>query len=506
MNIRKEFENYGDIESVKLLDNDKPEGYVTFVDDKSAGMAYGLMNCENDLKITEREYLCFKKYLVFIANTWHQPSEVVHNKIVDQTSNGPSSAIFNLNEDCLRQIFTFCDIESLMNLSQTCKTFNDLLSVKNGSTTYRKFSTLRLVIDVTEKDRFGKLMTLGKARRFLRHVGPYVKKLIVKKLDEANVQRYFEKIVQYVGENVSEMEIYDIGLTENALLILQPIFRRLCSLKIRLFNGDYEIDYQKLCPNLEKLKIAGIVSIERSCKSWPKLQYISLLSDIVSPDTFCLFISQNPQLKSVKFFNQNFQQIQSVVSNLSDVEKLEINCKYKPISTLQLGHLCQLSRLTQLTLWNLTGHTAVVELFLALTEFKYLRVLKIHISEDQEDDSTSHELKQETIATLAHKLLHLEKLLLFNIRLDESTVHEIVQSAHQLKIFHIHALNMNVQWSCSFISGIVNIRKSQEQKDLLKLFLDENLNISIAKEDQRYLRIYYNNFGCQHAKIKCFKK
>lgn len=508
MNIRKEFENYGNIESVKLLDNDKAEAYVTFVDDKSAAMAYGLMNCENDLKITEREYLCFKKYVVHIANTWHQPPEDINGKVTINagSTNGTSSAIFNLNEDCLRQIFTFCDIESLINLSQTCKTFNDLLSAENGSTTFRRFTTLRLMIDVIEKDRFGKLMTLGKARKLLRHVGPYVKKLVIKKLDEANVHRYFEKIVQYAGENVCEMEIYDIRLTESLIQIVQSIFHRLSELKIRIFHSGCEIDFQTLCPNLKKLKIAGIMNIERSCKYWPNLQYISLLSDIITPDTFCSFISLNPHLKGVKFFHQNFHQIQTIVGNLSNVEKLEINCKYKPISSFQLSHLCQLTHLTELTLWNLTGHALVVEILLVLIKFDGLRVLKLHISEDQNEESTVYELKQQTIAALAYKLLHLEKLLIFNMKLDESTVLDIVRSASQLKIFHIHALNINVQWSCSFIAGIVNIRKLQQQKNLLKLFLDKNLNIALAKDDQRYLRIYYNNFGCQHPKMKCYKK
>lgn len=493
---------------MKLLENDKAEAYVTFVDDKSAAMAFGLMNCENDLKITEREYLCFKKYVVHIANTWHQPYEDASNQIAINAGkcNGTPSSIFNLNEDCLRQIFTFCDIESVINLSQTCKTFNGLLSAENGSTTFRQFTTLRLIIDVIEKDRYGKLMTLGKARKLLRHVGPFITKIIIKKLDEANVHRYFEKIKQYVGEKVCEMEIYDIRLTESLIAMLQTIFQRLNVLKIRIFHNGCEIDFQSLCPNLKKLKIAGIMNIERSCKHWPNLQNVSLLSDIISADTFCTFISLNPHLKGVKFFHQNFQQIQSVAGNLSNVEKLEINCKYTPITSFQLSQLCQLPRLTALTLWNLTGYATIVEIFLVLIKFNGLRVLKLHISEDQNDESTVYELQQQTIAALAYKLLHLEKLLLFNMKLDESTVLEVVQSATQLKIFHIHAANINFQWSCSFISGIVNIRKSQQQKHLLKLFLDKNLNTSLAKEDQSYLRIYYYHFGCRHAKMKCYKK
>ncbi|KAJ6638932.1 hypothetical protein Bhyg_11670 [Pseudolycoriella hygida] len=503
--VRKEFENYGAIESVKMLKNEKPEAYVTFVDNKSAAMAFGLMNCENDLKITEREYLCFKKYLVHIANTWHQPVEDVNDKsIVD--FNSAASDILNLNDDCLRHIFMFCDLESLVNLSQVCKTFNDLLSVGNGSITYRKFTTLRLIVDVIEKDRFGKLMTLGKARKLLRRVGPFITKLIIKKLDQANVARYFQKIVQYAGECLHKMEIYDICLTEHLLAILHPIFQQLSVLKIRLFSNNNEIDFQAICPNLKKLKISGIMNFERSCKHWQNLQHISLLSDIILPETFCRFITINPHLQTVKFFHQNVQQIEAVATNLLNVKKIEIDCKYKPISAVLLSQLGQLKYLVQLTLLNLADDVSVVEIFLTLIKFNELRVLKLHVSENQNhatSDDTINELRQQTLAALSYKLKHLEKLSLFNIKLDESTIFDIVRSANQLQAFHIHGTN--VLCSCSLISGIVNIRKLQQQVNLLKLYLDTP-NESIAKEDQNYLRIYCDSFLCNHTKVKHYKK
>ncbi len=503
---------------MNLLDNGKhTEAYVTFADDKSAGMAYGLMNCENDLKITEREYLCFKKYIVHIANTWHQPTDATSSLNNDKTrvnvdndddDNDRSTPIFRLNEDCLRQIFSFCDLDSLNNLSQVCKTFNELLATRNGSTTYRQFKTLRLIVDVVEKDRLGKLMTLGKARKLLRRVGPFITKLVIKKLDDANVQRYFEKIVQYVGDDLRELEIYDVQLTYSLIMILQPILNRLSGLKIKIFKNSQDIDFEALCPNLKKFKIAGIMCMERNCKHWPNLRYASLLSDILLPEIFCTFVTLNPHLNGIKFFHQNFQQIQSVVGNLTNLEKLEINCKYKPITALQLKHLSQLSHLTQLTLWNLTGHASIVEIFLVLIKFNGLHVLKLHISEEQNHeplDSTVYELKQQTLIAIAHKLINLESLFLFNIKVDESTVIDIVRSANQLKVLHIHALNLNVhQWNDTLVIGIVNIQKAQRPEHLLKLFLDENLNIT--REDQRYLRIYCHQFGCVHAKLKHCKK
>ncbi|XP_037050001.1 uncharacterized protein LOC119084211 isoform X2 [Bradysia coprophila] len=513
VHLRKEFENYGNIESVELLTNGKSEAYITFVDDKSAAMAFGLMNCENDLKITEREYLCFKKYNVHIANTWHQPTELTtsydDNDRTAVNADDSTPAIFALNEDCLRQIFTFCDLESLNNLSQVCKTFNDLLSPENGSTTFRQFKTLRLVVDVVEKDRLGKLMTLGKARKFLKHVGPFVTKLVIKKLDEANVQRYFEKMVQYVGEDIKELEIYDVQLTNGLITIIQPILRRLSVLTIKIFKNSQDIDFEAVCPNVTKFKIAGIMSMERNCKCWPNLRHVSLLSDILLPETFCAFVTLNPHLNGLKFFHQNFQQIQSIVSNLSNLSKLGINCKYKPITALQLNHLVQLDHLTQLTLWNLTGHASIVEVFLVLVKFTGLRVLKLHISEDQNHealDSTVYELKQQTLAVVAQKLINLETLMLFNIKLDESTVFDMVRSASQLKALHIHALSLNVEWNESLVTGILNIRKIQQHEHLLKLFLDRDLNVLISKGDQRYLRIYCYQFGCRHNKLKNCKK
>lgn len=493
--IRKEFRKFGEIESVEILNNGKFETYVTFVDDKSAALGFAFTTCENEQLNKSPQH---KKWFVEPANTWHQPPQIsvkeyVDAMDVDHLDQSILSPIFNLTEYCFDYLFKFCDLESLINLSQVCIAFKTLLD-ENGSANkyFRQFSTLSIYVNDLSEDKY---TTLSIARKKLRRVGKHVKKLEFEFDDSGynwNLHRYLEKINQYVGENVRELVITDACLSENHLNLLKPILQHVHVLKIinLWVPYFYAIDLKKLCPNLTKLKlIMTEIKIANILSSWPKLEYLSLQRG--KDDYNLMLLENNHHLKGLKIEIRTDQEIRWI-ANLLNMQKLAICNREKQISTTQLINLSRLP-LTELTL-SLINHTSLEGTVVHLIGFKMLRVLKLHVNMSRIDNDIA--FNQQAMIDLAQNLLHLEKLFLFEFPLTASTVISIIRFATNLKIFHFH--DCKVELSTSIISQIVDVRKSQQHqeqhKKLLKLFVDKK-GENWDKEIQRYVRV---DFGCDH--------
>lgn len=219
------------------MKNGKFEFYVTFASDRSAALAFTFNVSENSLLYKESEQ---KKWFVEPANTWLQPLEqsvahgsqnaasfdVDHRSLNDEMK----PPLLQLNDDCLNHLFKFCDLEALINLSQVCKTFNKLL---RENKCFRQFHTLQICVNDLSEDKY---TTLGIARKKLIRTGKHIKKLAFEFDDSAinmNLQRYLEKIGQYVGENVRELAINDVCLAKEHLHVLKTILKRLTVLKIK---------------------------------------------------------------------------------------------------------------------------------------------------------------------------------------------------------------------------------------------------------------------------------
>lgn len=163
------------------MKNGKFETYITFADNRSAALAFTFIISENALINKD---LKDKKWFVEPANTWHQPlqtsvtNDLQNSNVMDVDNDDQMKIdiestlppILQLNEDCFDRLFKFCGLESLINLSQVCKTFNILVGVKGSNNRYfRRFNTLTIFVsDFFRDDNY---TTLGIARKKMIRTG-----------------------------------------------------------------------------------------------------------------------------------------------------------------------------------------------------------------------------------------------------------------------------------------------------------------------------------------------
>lgn len=455
---------------------------MTFADNRSAALAFTSTYCENDKRIRRSS---LKTWFVEPANTWHQQFDIhlPNDNAADDIIEEPE--LFKLNEDCFRHLFKFCDLESLVNLSQVCTFFNELL-IDNKS--FKHIKTLTICSN-EENDN----MTLSVAREYLRRVGRLITKLQFEfdSCSRWNLKRYLEKINQYVGDNIRELDI--MCYTDDYLPLLAQLCQHLYVLKVWTWK-DYHynaFDFQMLCPNLTKLKLVSDMNYENSCRPWHKLKYLSIYMHNYDLDFYSI-IESNPQLIGVKFTLTNDQQVRVILNNLFNIEKLTICTFYKDISLSQLNNLNQFEHLTEFTLFEL-GPSNFNEILSSLIEFKQLRVLKLHIQDRHSPDE--YLFNQREIIDLARKLRHLEKLLLFHIKLDESTLVDLIRLASNLKTFHMH--DCYAELHSSLIWSIVNARESHQHTEPLALFLDSKKEWEkfLEKEIRKHIQ---GEFQCTH--------
>lgn len=243
--LTKNFKKFGEISSVQLINSGKCEGYVTFVDNRSAALAFTFTCCENDRLTKDNRWI---EWLVEPANTWHQPLETnlrddVSAMDIENEEESQSSMMMLLNEDCFRHLFKFCDLKSLINLSEVSRFFNVMLLGADGKDQkhFQHIKSLNIFANELNDD-----MTLGLARKHLQRVGTVIGKLRVEFYDENrwNLQRYLDKMCQYVGDNIRELEI--MCCSGDYLPSLSPILQHLRVLKLNASIRPYhsEIDFQ----------------------------------------------------------------------------------------------------------------------------------------------------------------------------------------------------------------------------------------------------------------------
>lgn len=480
------------------MKNTEFETYVTFTDNRSAALAFTFTVSENTLL---NKHLEHKKWFVEPANTWHQPLE---SSVTSDLQNGNAMDVDNvddqmlppilqLNDDCFHHLFKFCDLESLINLSQACKTFNTLLGEK-GSTkqTFRQFHTLSVYVNDLSDEEY---TTLGIARRHLMRTGKHVKKLVFEFDDSSrsmNLRRYLEKFNQYVGENVRELVINDVCFSDDNLPLLKPILKRLHVLKINNLWSPvrHTIDLETLCPNLMNLKLCKTIKIKSRLGTWPKLKNLKILSiedDIEDEDVYKL-IKNNQHLEGLKI------QLKTLY-NLQNLTKLTIFNYPEQVSTTQFNILSR-PKLTHLTISHLSRNNFDAILGY-VAGFAMLRALKLHV--DSDHIPKDFVFNQRVITDLVQNLPNLEKLFLLNISLNASTVVDAIRFGTKLETFHFHNCG-DVQLTESVIREIVNERKSKPHEKLLTLFVDGTVywETLLDNEGKRYLRL---DFGCEHSRF-----
>lgn len=304
-------------------ENDCIWAYLTFSKDEEAYRAV-----TNGSKLDEID-------VIQPANTWSQPSvlqagpepdeRVVAEAIrrFDASSNGSQQ-----NQDLLRKLLSLSTKsnsvllkEALNRILPSVRTFDFQLTGDNGT-----------------------VMPLNEVRTILRCIGQHISELgIYFRFEKypTDVNRYFDKMCQYVGPNLNAMRLKYFPPTVEWLERLKPLLGRIERLVLTgsNYDFDYDIDFQLYCPNLRTLKISMNLNGTLLSKKQPKMERFSNLQNQFMEERLVLeFMKNNPQLLYLRIeANDCNNLLKQIPEHLTKLEKLCLYQGYPNITANNLG-------------------------------------------------------------------------------------------------------------------------------------------------------------------------
>lgn len=486
--LNEHFQTFGEIETIEMLNFGKLEAYITYKSDRSAykAMSDSKFNCD---------------YWVVAATTWKQPQQD-EGAILDKDYTPP---IFILGQHhCLLKIFDYLDFDSLACSSEVCTLFNKMI--------HKQYFHQIKSFEFDNNDGKPKV-TLGQVRRKLKSIGPYIDQLKFAwnpAIDGVVRKSYIKLLGQHVGENIRSAKFEDVYFAEReSILTIAPLLKRLTSLEVvakfhklmtfALKDDWANMDYQAICPNLTKLKLKTQWKFFRSCKTLPKLEYLSVDKISFPRNTFQPFCQRNPQITTLKLsISRDDGEIEAIAQYLSNIIKLSIEFKddyYRNIiNGSALGHLITLRNLKKLNFYNVQNNDfdGITSHIIPLRTLRELKLIMYPIDNEN--------LNQQSVITIARNLPNLEKFYARGMQLKESTVLEFINLANNVKEIHIHSCDLEI--TQAFVLNIVKVLKSSQSNITapLKLFIDKNesfdLNSVQMPHIQKYLCV---NDNCRHS-------
>lgn len=262
-----------------------------------------------------------------------RPNDEHHNPApaVEETK-----ALSNIYYDCLERIFDFLDLESLLNVADTCKHLQVAAAVKFaydfGDALVTMFpigSTNRIENHACSKKIFVCGMTM--CLSFLRCFGAQISKLSV---FSGACMGYYEYINQYCADTLIAIDLrYDYSHTIFHGVFSKP-FKRLQSVQLMGTNlNDHLLDYARWFPNVRDLNITDN-TIERyktdvHAVRFPhlkKFRFHFTYTNIIETKNIAGFLRANRQLKDLELrlnVEMTFQQFTDLVSEHRLLTKLK---------------------------------------------------------------------------------------------------------------------------------------------------------------------------------------
>lgn len=453
--LKSKFEIFGRIEAIEILKHGKDEAYVTFTDDHSAYLAMRT----NDDSIKRGKQI----FSMQPADSWVQPSSL---GTLDSNDVNPP-LIFILNDDCLRKIFGYLNLRSLLRVAETCERFEDL--VKPFFHRYKKFNALNT--DSTHP------LSMYEFRLHLKYLGPHLRVIKVHwdlKFKRQQLHRMIVKMGQYLrSDTLREMYLNDVILNDKEFDIIKPLRRNLKQFGMQLYNTSFEC----LSPNeLKELPM----NINEGHSFWSKIQEIIFNRNMGSESCyyfeFCL-------RKCAPFegftFNASYphQQIPKIVRISPKMKRLVIVSKHPECMTRSvLEPIRELHHLETLCLLRIDKKT-ILDVFQFLPQVPWIKTVVIQTKGgfDANESSRTALLVGSEFVNLAKRLKSLEKLVIQYIPINKISIISFVGMSKTLKQLHFH--RGQTDFDDYFINNLGFVRKNlmRGKKDKLQLFFDEKI-------------------------------
>lgn len=500
--LQERFTKYGHIESTKILKS-KLEGFLTFQCDRHACLAY---DWEKDKCVDKK---------VRVDSTWHQPDQAIlidsewniyeyeedddddddSRMELDDSIDGTmdseaSSPLLCLDDDSLFSLFDRCDNLSLVNLSKTCSRLEKLL--KNGDYYFPNQKSF----DIENSDKW----LLIDVENVLQLIGRHLEKVYVWFNDDESLDTilsYVRFIVKYShGGKMKDLSLAMFSWKNEIWYELSPVLKNLLKLEVGIIDYNEEevtADLTELCPNLDTLILTEIFIVEKSLKGTaPNLKtFIWSYSwdEMVNQlDSFKFFYA-NPQLKVFECKEFNFENFALTLLLLPNIETLTLFETRSLVSADYLLNLRSFKNLRSLTLSFFYTVEVSKEIIIdRCGRLNNLLELKLFFS-NMEDE-------KEPVVNLSTKFVHLERLELMGVRLDELAVSDFVRKASKIKVMHFHGCG--VYATESLLAQLLDVmgQSSQRYRSECSLFIGNKLRNNFVAINNREVKSI--GWVCKH--------
>lgn len=379
----------------------------------------------------------------------------------------------DLNDDCLEHVFNFCDVETVVAASKTCKRLNALVT----QIQFPKQTTFSCTI--------GSYACEEKVCEILDCIGKYLVELRICQTSE--IFLFYRFLGRSIGDRIRKLSIVTPHISETSLQAIEPILWRLEELEMRIANTDMsddDLDIQSRCPNLRRLHIQWDTSFLRNVGNWSRLEELSLGdNEYIVDETFCEFMQNNSQLRKLKIgaFNCDLQ-LKNVARHLRHLEQLVLFENYSDLSADSILELRQLTHLKRLILRNVEadGFDGIVA---NATKLSSLVELRIQSQFDQCSDDDIFQPKQSSIVNIALQMPQLQVFGISFCKLEIDTIVEFLRLSDNLREIHIHDCDFVL--TPEIIKAIISARKTIRCRvDPLRLFIDYYADDEILEVSQ----------------------
>lgn len=359
----------------------------------------------------------------------------------------------DLNDDCLEHVFDYCNVETIVSASKTCKRLNAMVT----HIQFPKQTTFSCTISSYACEE--------KVCEILDCIGKYLVELKICQTSE--IFLFYRFLGRSIGDRIRKLSIVTPHISETSLQAIEPVLWRLEELELRITNTDInddDLDLQSRCPNLKRLHIQWDTSFIRNTGNWQQLEELSLGdNEYIVDETFTEFMQNNPQLRKLKIaaFNCDVR-LEDLANHLANLEQLVLFQNYSDLSADSILELQRLTHLRRLILRNVESDDfeGIVS---NATKLSGLVELRIQAQFDQCSDDDIFEPRHQNIIEIALEMPQLQVFGISFAKLKDKTIVEFLRLADNIREIHIH--------DCDFVLGpenikaIINARKTVRNRD-----------------------------------------
>lgn len=509
------FEKYGVIESVELHSSNRGSdwahwAHVTFHSDKTAYSALiAELNYEGEMKLISH---------ILPASTWHQPTinaraESIVANSPDETSR-PSLLI--LNDHCLLEVLSYCDLNTKANLWQVCSKTRDLLNQFELPTEKKDY---KILWDFSLRQP---LQTLKRVQDELKYIGPHVVKLslVAKANDITQFYRHtyppaLEHILRICSKySVASIRELELVLMPNEIVegqnlrFIRPILDKIETLTIE--NDETwkrRVDIE--LPNLKHLQLIedqhplggdGGMDLGFLIKNSMSLEKLTLRYEVRERVVVLIlekYLRDNVKLKSLAMKADNFRTLtkKTIISlkNLEELALLNFTVQSDFDNTACLENLLKLRKLG--LSFEYRDHNYEFDPMIAIEnagKIEKLESVMLSYSFDGRH-RIERELYSKMILTLARKLPRLQHIYI-NFGVTETVIIAIVKAARNLKTLWMARPMAKTDLNYDFMRTLAGIRKYQFENNADEITVLDLINYDDSKSKKiRKLVCFHHN-------------